>query len=723
MDEVIQVGDRYYVLGSTLSNEPTLVLKDGDTYAIFGNIGDIDSKLHKDQGLVTQGTRFVSRLELRVHGQRPLPLGSSVVRDNTRALSDLTNPDIVEDGKVVLSRGALHIRRERFLLSGSCYDELVLTNFSLQPVSTAIQLVYGFDFVDIFEIRGTAREKRGELLPVRVEGNRITAGYRGLDGVTRQCDVTCDPPARRIGPGELMLEAHLGPRETTRWRMQLRCQPCPTRNGHTFEQAERAMLDEASAFRERCDVRSSDEHMDAWAQRSLSDLRILLSRTAQGLYPFAGIPWYCCPFGRDGIITALQLLSFQPEIAAGVLRYLASMQADRHDPVRDAEPGKILHECRDDEMANTGEVPFGRYYGSVDSTPLFVVLAGAYFARTGDHGLIEAIWPNIQRALEWIDRDGDPEGRGFVSYRRKTPEGLSNQGWKDSGDAVFHQDGSLPPTPIALCEVQGYVYQAKIAAANLSRALGDQGQAQELVREAEDLRRRFEEAFWLEDVGIAGTYALALDGRGQACRVLASNAGHCLFSGIADAQRAARVRDTLLSREMFGGWGIRTIGEHEPRYNPMSYHNGSVWPHDNALIAAGLARYGFRDAAMRLFASWLSVASFSDLHRLPELFCGFRRQHGQGPTPYPVACSPQAWAAGSLFMLLEACLGMTVDGLKSEVWLDRPRLPKGVENVWVRHLRVGETVSDIGFHRDARTGNVRVVVRRKVGRLEVVVRK
>jgi glycogen debranching enzyme len=723
MDEVIQVGDRYYVLGSTLTNEPTLVLKEGDSYAIFGPMGDIDSKLHKAQGLVSEGTRFVSRLELRINGRRPLLLGSSVTRDNARAVCDLTNPDIVEDGKVVLPRGSLHVRRDRFLLCGACYDVLLVSNFSLAPVKALIRLNFGFDFTDIFEIRGTPREKRGQLLESRADGHGILAEYHGLDGISRKTEVECDPAPRRVSGKDLELDAALAPRASTQWRLVIRCRPASGCEGRNFAEAERALVEQCGVWREQCDVRSSDEHMDAWAQRSMADLRILLTRTPRGAYPCAGVPWYCCPFGRDGIITALQTLWIQPEIAAGVLRYLAHTQADSYDPARDAEPGKILHERRTNEMANTGEVPFGRYYGSVDATPLFVVLAGAYFARTGDRELVQSIWPNIQKALAWIDKDGDPDQDGLVEYCRKSGEGLANQGWKDSGDAIFHQDGAIPAGPIAMCEVQAYVYQAKTVAAGLSRALGDPEGATEFARQAEGHRQRFEQAFWLEDVGAAGTYALALDGRKQRCRVLTSNAGHCLFSGIADAARAARVRDSLLAPEMFTGWGIRTVGDHEARYNPMSYHNGSVWPHDNAMIGAGFAKYGFRAAASQLLASWLSAASFSDLHRLPELFCGFPRQHSQGPTPYPVACSPQAWAAGSLFMLLEACLGISIDVQGMEILLDHPRLPKGVENVWVRNLRVGDTVSDLGFHRAERTGAVRVVVKRRVGKVGVVVRK
>jgi glycogen debranching enzyme len=367
------------------------------------------------------------------------------------------------------------------------------------------------------------------------------------------------------------------------------------------------------------------------------------------------VPWFSTVFGRDGIITALQTLWLNPEIAKGVLEYLASSQADRTDAMADSEPGKILHEMRRSEMAATGEVPFARYYGSVDATPLFIILAGAYFDRTADRDFVERLWPNIGRALSWIDDYGDVDGDGFVEYARHSGKGLVQQGWKDSSDSVFHSDGKIAEPPVALCEVQGYVYAAKLAAAKLSRVLGNVDRSCALEVQAETLRTRFEEAFWCEDLG---TYALALDGRKRPCRVRASNAGHCLYSGIASPERGRRVAETLLGNEFFTGWGIRTLGKSEVRYNPLSYHNGSIWPHDNSIIASGLARYGSKKLAGQVLLALLDLSSEVDLHRLPELFCGLKRRPAEGPTLYPVACSPQAWSAAAPFLILEGCLGI-----------------------------------------------------------------
>jgi glycogen debranching enzyme len=390
-------------------------------------------------------------------------------------------------------------------------------------------------------------------------------------------------------------------------------------------------------------------------------------------------------------------------------------QADTENAEQDAQPGKIIHEMRAGEMAALGEVPFGRYYGSIDSTPLFVMLAGAYHERTGDRDFAQKLWPHVERALEWIDRYGDPDGDGFCEYARRSPKGLLQQGWKDSHDSVFHADGSAAEGPIALCEVQGYVYAAKLAAARLAADLGLDARGRELTSQAESLRVRFEEAFWCEDLA---TYALALDGRKKPCRVVTSNAGQCLFTGIASEERAKIVAQTLTSAASFSGWGIRTLASTERRYNPMSYHNGSVWPHDNALIAAGFARYGLKDAAIKVMAGLFDATLFFDIHRIPELYCGFPRRPGEGPTLYPVACSPQAWAAGAVFLCLQACLGLEVRCPSPTVVFTNTILPTFLNAMRIRGLRVGDASVDFVLTRHE--DDVGINVQRRSGRVSVV---
>ena len=464
-------------------------------------------------------------------------------------------------------------------------------------------------------------------------------------------------------------------------------------------------------------ISSSNSRFSDWMARSSSDLEMMIAGNPEENYPYAGVPWFSTVFGRDGIVTALQTLWLNPDIAKGVLAFLALTQAKEADPLADAEPGKILHEMRRGEMAATHEVPFGRYYGSVDATPLFVVLAGAYFDRTGDHQFLKRLSPHVEQALRLIDEYGDLDGDGFVEYGRHPHAGLVQQGWKDSNDSVFHDDGRIAEPPIALCEVQGYVYAAKLAAARLNRVLGEVNKACELEVQADLLRTKFEEKFWCDELG---TYALALDGRKKPCRVRTSNAGHCLFAGIASPDRARRVAETLMSDDSFTGWGIRTVASTESRYNPLSYHNGSVWPHDNSIVAHGMAKYGDKRMAGQVLLAMLDLSSEVELHRLPELFCGLRRRPNEGPTLYPVACSPQAWAAATPFFILQGCLGASLEAEHSRIVFDRPLLPEGIAQLSIRNLRCGNAVVDLLLER--RGDSVLVHCESKQNDVEIVTR-
>jgi glycogen debranching enzyme len=699
------------------ADDRTLVLKHDETFAVFDHFGDIQPSGLGEQGLYHDGTRHLSALTLGLAHRRPLYLSSTVTDDNTILTVDLTNPDIHDGEAVVAPRGTIHVSRNRFLWRGVCYEHIQLRNYGLSAVTIALGLQFQADFADIFEVRGARRPRRGQLLEPVVTPESVTLAYVGLDGVTRRTRLTCAPRPTEISASGMRFEATLDAGAAITYLVTIACEsggvaPKTLAYDDALAAVERFMH---APEAERARLTTANEQFDAWLRRSAADLRMMMTETPHGLYPYAGVPWFSAPFGRDGLITALELLWLQPRVARGVLAFLAATQADAVIPEQDAEPGKILHEMRHGEMAALGEIPFGRYYGSIDATPLFVLLAGAYYERTGDRAFVETIWPNIERALRWIDVYGDRDGDGFVEYARQTPTGLVQQGWKDSHDSVFHADGRMAEPPIALCEVQGYVYAAKRHAARLADMLGHRARARALERQAEALRVAFEQAFWLHELS---TYALALDGQKQPCRVRASNAGHCLFAGIVAPDRAARVAWTLLGPASASGWGIRTLAATEARYNPMAYHNGSIWPHDNALIAAGLAAYGLTDHAVTILGRLFDASLFVDLHRLPELYCGFGRLTGQGPTLYPVACAPQAWAAGAVFLLLQACLGLTIDGPGRRVRFRHPRLPATLAMVRLANLRVGDATVDIDLERHPQ--HVGITVLRKEGQVEVV---
>jgi glycogen debranching enzyme len=718
IEDVIKVQEQYYILASSsLADDRTRVLKDGETFAVFDRFGDIHRVGHGEQGLYHEGTRFLSRCGLRLDKARPLLLSSSVNEDNSLLTVDLTNPDVSLDGQIRINRGTLHILRSKFLWRGVCYEAVRLSNHGLTPLDLSFSLRFDADFVDIFEVRGMVRKRRGRQLETRLDEARITLGYEGLDGVVRHTAIRATPRPEETFANGFRFHVTLAGQDEAEYIITAACElgdlrPVPLNYGAALEAASAGR----SAERDReAKIFTANEQYNDWLSRSTADLHMMVTREPDKLYPYAGVPWFSTVFGRDGIITALEYLWINPQIARGVLAYLARTQATEVDPEQDAEPGKILHEERKGEMAALDEHPFRRYYGSVDATPLFVMLAGAYYERTADLPFIRSIWPNIQRALDWIDHCGDSDGDGFVEYSRRSEKGLVQQGWKDSQDSVFHRDGRLAEPPIALSEVQGYAYAAKQAAAALAAALGLSGDSERFKREAAVLQERFERAFWDDELG---TYVLALDGEKRQCRVRASNGGHCLFAGIATPEHARRTADTLLASDLFSRWGIRTLSSREVRYNPMSYHNGSVWPHDNALIASGFARYGLQDQAVTVMTGLFDAALFLDQRRLPELFCGFPRRPGQGPTLYPVACSPQAWASAAAFLVLQACIGLYIDAANKRLMLRYAILPEFLPEVRLRDLCVGDASVDLLLERHPY--NVGITVLRRQGEVEIV---
>ncbi|MDB5761990.1 MAG: amylo-alpha,6-glucosidase [Herminiimonas sp.] len=719
MVEKIRLGEQWYILAtSSPADERKRVLKHNDTFALFDRFGDIQPIGLAEEGIYHGDTRFLSQQELLIEGVRPMFLNSTVKDDNGLLTAELMNPDLHPEGRNHIPSGTLHIFRGKLLSNNACYEHIRIVNYGLQSVEATLSMEFGSDYADIFEVRGFKRLRRGNSLPPQLAARELVLGYRGLDQAVRKTRITFDPAPSKLSSGRADFKLNLPPKDEAHIYVTVGCE----KEG----EAAAEKTDYFSAFthvnttfgrrlENRCKIVTSDTHFNTWIARSTADLVMLTTTLPEGPYPYAGLPWYSTTFGRDGILTAYQCLWIDPSLARGVLAFLAATQATGHDPARDAEPGKILHEARRGELAALDEIPFRCYYGTVDASPLFVSLAGAYYERTGDLEFISGIWDNIRNALHWIDRYGDRDGDGFVEYARYSDTGLTHQGWKDSHDSVFHRDGRLAEAPIALCEVQGYVYQAKLQAARLARLLGEPRLAQELTDAAHVLKTRFNAKFWCEEIG---TYALALDGEKKQCAVPSSNAGHALWSGIATPEHAAQVANQLLSDNFFCGWGIRTIPCSEVRYNPMAYHNGSVWPHDNAIIADGMARYGFTDQAMTIFSGLSDAILYMDQRRMPELFCGFSKRPDEGPTMYPVACSPQAWAAASVFYMLQACLGLSFDPDKPEIRFRHPRLPPFLDKVEIRDLSINGATIDLLLQRYPH--NVGINIMRKEGKAEVV---
>lgn len=668
-------------------------LKHADTFVVADAIGDI---VGVDDGMFRDDTRVLSRWQLRVGGGPPSFLASDVSRDNFYFTAHLTNRPLPALGDQATPKGVVHIERTRFVWQERLYERITLHNFGGRAVRVPLAMHFAADFADIFEVRGLARARRGrDLAPEYVPGG-VLLRYVGLDEVTRASALTFAPAPMRLAASRAEFNVSLADRAKAVVFVEIgpdaQGVPGEARFRAAASQARRCMR---AIGRRGATVTCSGELFGVWLEKSRADLALLTTDLATGPYPYAGIPWFATTFGRDGIVTALQLLWLDASLARGVLAFLAKSQAHVVSAFADSAPGKVLHETRKGEMAALGEVPFAHYYGGVDATPLFVVLAGAYADRTGDLAFVDTLWPALLAAMAWMNGAGDSNGDGLLDYVRGAATGLANQGWKDSVDSVFHADGTMARSPIALVEVQGYVYAARRAMARLAERRGEPRLAERWQEQAEALRDQVEARFWMEDEGF---YGIAIDGAGALCRVAASNPGHLLYCGLPSAERAALVMERLSGAPFDSGWGLRTLARDAVNFNPMSYHNGSVWPHDTALCAAGFARYGNKDGAVHWLDEMFRTAAHF-LMRMPELHCGFARRPGEPPIAYPVACLPQAWSAGAVFMLLQACLGLTVDAGAGEVRIDRPALPREIDWLEVSRLAVGDSAVDLVFRR------------------------
>ena len=703
---------------ATVDIREVQVIKHGRTFFISDRFGDVPRGNTAALGLYHADTRFLSRLELTVNGLRPLMLHSSTER-NYSQIVELVYPirlvDLAGERKDNISLQRLRV------LSGSLYERLRVRNFGIQARRIGVHLEFEADFVDLFEVRGFERERRGDSQTPAVEGDRVVLAYTGLDGKDRTTTLRFSPAPDRLTGSDAGFDLQLKPGEEVEIEIEVTAEIVPDRpSPRAMHEVEEDLRHEYATWRKRCTrFRPSNQQLGRFLERAELDLRMLAATDEHGTeYIDAGVPWYSALFGRDSLITAYQALGVAPALAWGTLRGLAARQGKEVDNWREEEPGKILHEVRVGELARNGEIPHTPYYGSVDATLLWLIVLSAAYRWTGDLDAVRELWPNALAALHWIDGHGDQDGDGYVEYEKRSPGGLDNQGWKDSWDGVVFPDGTPVDPPIALVEVQGYVFHAKTSIARLARDLGEVDLAEQLERDAAELKQRFNRDFWMEREGY---YALALDGDKRQVSTITSNPGHGLWSGVIDERKAPNVARRLLSRSLASGWGIRTLASTHPAFDPIGYHTGSIWPHDNSLIAQGLKRYGFHAEAHRVLDQLTTAGAFFPYARFPELFCGFSADEVPVPVEYPVACRPQAWASGAPLLMVRSYGGLSADAPRGRLYIVQPRLPAWLERIEILGLRVGEARLDLLFTNHE--GVTATQVSRKEGEVEVLIRQ
>jgi glycogen debranching enzyme len=695
-----------------------LTFKDNRAFGVTDLRGEIPRAHSSELGLYFNDTRYLNTWECLINGQSPVPLAQELRHSGATWVISMTNQDLpcleTKNSSQLIARDSILIRRILCLHQDALFEILTLRNFSSASHIIQLESWAGAQFEDLFEVRGIKRSRRGHLLPPQERhesGGLHTLSYRGLDARIRRTHVWRLYPTQkiRLSPSltGVFSRHEMGPKEilTLRTTVSFNDEPLASFFGESFESLDAAGLMRLVSEKRRprlffdTHIETDNAILNRAIESAGNDLEMLVTLEGPGhFYPYAGIPWFSAPFGRDGIISAYQMLPWAPELARGVLDFVFEHLGSKNEPFTDEEPGKAFHELRRGEMALLREIPFIPYYGSVDSTPLALILLHEYIGWTLDTERLEAWWPRAIRALDWLDHSADPTGTGFVGYLQKSPSGLVNQGWKDSHDSVMHSDGRIARAPIFLCEAQAYAYRARLGMSELARLLGQDALAARLKRQALFLKTRFEAQFWDP---VQQYIFLALDGERSPCRVMSSNMGHCLWGGIVNPSQARFVSRHLLSDPLFSGHGIRTLADTEVAYNPLSYHNGSIWPHDNSLIAEGLRNYGQETDLERLALGLFGVLESSDDFRLPELFCGFRKRGDEPPIPYQVACKPQAWAAGSIFLMLKSLLGLSLPLGQSHLTLRSPLLTSKISSIEVRGLKARDSEIDLRLSRSA----------------------
>ncbi len=708
-----------------------LVLKENLVFMVSAEDGDVPQTNTDGWGLYYKDTRFLSVLEMRVNGYTPALLTSSGefnFMGNIQSANPLMQlPVDSETGNgqsnITLLPRTLSIRRNRFIEDGM-HERLGFFNYNAFPITISLSMRFGSDFRDMFDVRGYKRPKHGEIRAPQWDGHRLIFSYMGLDQQERRTEVAFDttpedvqlfdphsesPHLERRGMlpdtsasvvtatiqpalAEVVFKITLEPNKP--FAITYHIIPQGLGNGQAalptaFDMGARRMrLAYESWFQECTGIRSDNEVFDKFLQRSIYDLRILTEELPTGLFPVAGIPWFAVPFGRDALITALQTLIFDPQIAVGTLRFLARYQGQEVNEWNEEEPGKILHELRAGEMSVLREMPHVPYYGSVDSTPLFLMLFAETMRWLNSKALYEELLPTIKAALNWIDTYGDKDGDGFIEYHCHNERGVKNQGWKDNAFSLQFRDGKIPDPPIALCEAQAYVYAAKLGLSEVVERQGATEWANQLKTEAARLKIEFNAKFWMPEEKF---FAQALDRDKRQIPTIGSNPGHCLWCGIVDADKVEPVVSRMLQEDMSSGWGVRTVSNQEPSFNPMSYHNGSVWPHDNSIIAAGMKRHGYDEAANVVISQIFAASQRFQYYRLPELFCGFQldNRYYSSPAEYPVSCSPQAWTAGAAIFFVQTILGMEADAVHGRLTL-RPHFPEWLSELNLESMLIGD---------------------------------